>query len=867
MNTAAPTFDRHRMRRLRAALLALASLGIVWQVRASWEVLSRLGVAPPAASLPFGLSGASGEIEWVHQAEQARLAPGDVVLAVDGSPLTGAAVLARAVAIRAPGDVLALRIRGASGSAERVVELPLPARQPGTLAVRVMEVVLLLVMPWLCLALGTWVGWLRPADRRAWLLFVLMLAFPHMTSGWLSVGGWEDWLRAPALAYRAVMRAVLGVAMLLFGIGFPERTPWDVRVPWLKWALNVPSLVLGLLLAAQTVAYFESFALHAALLPAASLARWPFEALFFAQIGGFFAALGPKTAVLDSPDARRRVTLVMRGSMIALALPGLVAARALLTGRGFTEAVPFWLMPLVLLPLLSFPLTLAYVIVVHRAMDVRVALRQGVQYALAKRGARAVLVLVVAGSSALATAVLLNPQAGVAAKAASVALGLGAMLAVGFLAEPLARWVDRRFFREALDAERLLLDVSEKIRHLLDAKPVIETVTRAVAQSMHVPHVSVILRSNGHYAPVHSVGFGEPPRVEFASEAPTLRRLRATARPERVHVEDPASWLHRDPEMTDAERGRLDALGAQLLVPLATSNDLLGFLALGEKRSEQPYSGSDLRVLETLAAQTTLALENARLAATVARDAAQRERMTRELNLAREVQQRLFPPDPELPWLDCGGYCRPALGVGGDYYDFIPLDDGRFAIAFADISGKGFGAALLMANLQASVRGQLLVASDDLAAMVARVNRLVYDASDSNRYATFFCCVLDPEARRLTYVNAGHNPPMLLRGDGSVERLESGGTVVGLLEDFPWMQDEVALEPGEQLVIYTDGISEAMNPADEEWGEERLARLLPELRGREARELIAGILEPVDAFVAGAKQHDDMTLVVAGLRR
>ena len=854
-------------RRLRLVILLMAAVSSVWQVRVSWDVLETLGLSPPRAASPLGLAPASARVTWVDSSAAATgVEPGDSVLFVDGKPLTGHAILSVAVASRQPGEMLGLVVRDGTTSQQRVAEVRLRAMRPPTAGVKVMLGTLMLAMPWLCLGLGTWVVWLRPTDHRAWLLFVLMLAFPQMMSAGIAVERWSDALRAPGLAYRMGMRVALGVSIMLFGIHLPERTPWDVKVPWIKWAINVPAVMLGLVLTAYDVASSESLVLAARMHPVAAAARWPFEALFFLQIGCFFAALGPKMATLESADARRRVRLVMGGASFALAPPGIVAALALYTRRGFADLLPVWLLPVVVLPLLLFPLTLAYVIVVHRAMDTRMALRQGVQYALARNGARALLLITVAGTTAFATASVLDAERELGAKVLVVALSAGTLVLVSRIAEPLARWVDRRFFREALDAEHLLLDVSEKIRTMLDAGPVLEIVAHAVSKSLHVPRVAVLLRGNGHYDTAHALGFDASPDTSFGAEAATPLFLQRSGQPERVYADDPASWIHHEPGMTDAERARLDDLGARLLVPLATPSDLLGFVSLGEKRSEEPYSGSDLRVLKTLASQTTLALENARLAATVARDAVQRERMTRELNLAREVQQRLFPEDPQIPWLDCSGYCRPALGVGGDYYDFIPLDDGRFALAFADISGKGFGAALLMANLQASVRGQLLVADGDLAGMVSRVNRLVYDASDSNRYATFFCALVDPGAGRLTYVNAGHNPPFVLRRDGTIDRLESGGTVVGLLESFPWVQDEVDLAPGELLVAYTDGISEAMNPAEEEYGEERLALVLSELRELGPTEVIAGVLRQVDAFVAGAKQHDDMTLVVTGLR-
>jgi phosphoserine phosphatase RsbU/P len=171
----------------------------------------------------------------------------------------------------------------------------------------------------------------------------------------------------------------------------------------------------------------------------------------------------------------------------------------------------------------------------------------------------------------------------------------------------------------------------------------------------------------------------------------------------------------------------------------------------------------------------------------------------------------------------------------------------------------------MMASLEASLRAEAVRGTDDLAALVQNVNRLVYDATAENRYATFFYAQYDPSTRRLSYVNAGHNPPMLFRKGGSgwqTERLEASGTVVGLLPQSPYRQAALALKAGDLLIIYTDGVSEAMNPADEEWGEERMIEAIERCDGLRAAETIEQLMRAADDFASGAKQHDDMTLVV-----
>ena len=264
------------------------------------------------------------------------------------------------------------------------------------------------------------------------------------------------------------------------------------------------------------------------------------------------------------------------------------------------------------------------------------------------------------------------------------------------------------------------------------------------------------------------------------------------------------------------------------------------------------------------AAQTALALEVARLTAAIGREMAQRERLNRELEIAREVQEHLFPQRlPLVPGLDYCGRCRPAREVGGDYYDFLELPTGRLGIAIGDVSGKGIGAALMMASLEASLRGQASM-GHDLAELMKRVNSLVYEASSANRYATFFYAEYDPRSRQLSYVNAGHNPPVILRNSDAacrVFRLETGGPVIGLLQQC-YQQGSFPLEPGDLVLLFTDGVPESMNARDEEWGEDRLIEFAQTCHGLPAFEAMTRILAAATTFTAGAPQHDDMTLVV-----
>jgi sigma-B regulation protein RsbU (phosphoserine phosphatase) len=356
--------------------------------------------------------------------------------------------------------------------------------------------------------------------------------------------------------------------------------------------------------------------------------------------------------------------------------------------------------------------------------------------------------------------------------------------------------------------------------------------------------------------------------MDIAGESRIVAALRASSEPLEVYFDKPQSWIRT---LDAVELQTLVVMRSQLLLALrgrgSGDEQINGILSLGPKKSEVPYSKTDIRLLQAVAVQMGMALENSRLMTSLADAAAQREVMNRELEIAREVQERLFPQKfPSIAGADCAGYCRPARGVGGDYYDFIDLPSGKIGIAIGDVSGKGIAAALLMASLQASLRGQAMAGVHDLAELMRNVNKLVYDASQSNRYATFFYGEFDPNSRRLAYVNAGHNAPIVLRGN-EVVRLEASGPVVGLLPGAGYVMDVCQLHPGDVFIGYTDGISEGMNEQDEEWEEERFIAAARACNGAGAREMIEKIFRSSDSFTGAAKQYDDMTLLVMKLNQ
>lgn len=855
-------------------------LALLFVVSATYRVLD---IAEHIAELRYGREfvRAPFALEPPHynltrleeEASRAGLKPGDEITRINDRRVnyTGTDLWVPLRVARAGDRLLVEATRAANGQPSTVkasvVLEPLRTGEPSAVEVTQLFVNRMLT-PLVCTALGFWVVAVRVRDVRAWLLLFLMLGVVEFNPGANARAFWgrQDLFQLIAAIYQPLLANFLATVLLLFAIAFPERLHLDRRVPWAKWLLIAPVAVSVIADTAvfQTVARRDpeaALAVHTAMDPIGPyvVATYP---LF---IIGFFAIMAYRTFTEREPDARRRLLLLDTGAAVSL-VPVLIFLILFFAGR--RDIFVGWLSVPILGLLfaaigLVFPLTMAYVIVVHRALDVRVVVRQGLQYVLARGGIR-VIQLVLMLAVGIAASSLLSGGAGMVRVALVVAALLAIVAIGGRFADRLRGWVDRRFFREAYNAEQILSDLALQVRTMVETRPLLQTVANRVAETLHVPRVAILLNEGGRLQPAYAVGYLEVPQVVISEESVTVRRLQRDPHA-RVPFDDPDSWVH---DLPAQERESLAALGPEVLLPLSLNQKMLGVLSLGPKRSEEPYSASDLRMLGSVATQTGLALENSRLTAEITAQIAEREKRQRELEIAREVQQRLFPQDyPSAPGLQYAGACRPALEVGGDYYDFVSLAPRELGIAIGDVSGKGIPAALLMATLRAFVRGQTIGGEKDLAAMMCNLNELVYESSAANRYATFFFGRYNATTRVLDYVNAGHNPPMVFRRCAGhapqLIRLDIGGPVIGLLPRCAYEQGSVALREGDVLIAFTDGISEATDPRDEEFGEERLIAAVEEARNLSPDALIAHIMAAADGFAGSAPQHDDMTLVVA----
>ncbi len=301
------------------------------------------------------------------------------------------------------------------------------------------------------------------------------------------------------------------------------------------------------------------------------------------------------------------------------------------------------------------------------------------------------------------------------------------------------------------------------------------------------------------------------------------------------------------------------SLGIGVIIPMIGQRQVRGLLCIGERLGGQPFDSAEIEYLGALANITMSALENARLV----KETVEKERLERELDLARTIQKGLLPDHLLSP----DGYHVAALNessqqVGGDYYDVIALSPTRSVLAIGDVAGKGIPASLLMANVQAAFR-TIIPLGLSPAEATARINILVHANTAIDKFITFFWGVLDTEEHTFTYVNAGHNPPCLVRADGTLSLLEHGGLILGVMPDPPpYASDTVSLLPGDTLVLYTDGVNEALSSEMKEFGDDRLQQLIIEQSGVDADRMLEAVRDAVHDFTTGAPQSDDITLLV-----
>jgi sigma-B regulation protein RsbU (phosphoserine phosphatase) len=311
--------------------------------------------------------------------------------------------------------------------------------------------------------------------------------------------------------------------------------------------------------------------------------------------------------------------------------------------------------------------------------------------------------------------------------------------------------------------------------------------------------------------------------------------------------------VRKDPVYVNAR----DRTRSEMVAPIISNDEVIGVFDL-ESDELNAYSEDDLQVLMLLASQVAIIIEKVMLHEQLI----EKKRLEGQLEVARQVQLELLPPrDPELPGFDISAYNYPTEEVSGDYYDWVRIYDDQIGLVIADVAGKGVPAALLMAFLRASLRAATHIGYATHISM-AKVNYLLWESIERNQYVTAFYGILDAANGTLSYSNAGHNPPILLKANGESSLIRSGEQPLGMFRDTRFHEYYLSFEPGDVLVMYTDGVTEAQNPVGEEFGRDRLLEAVKSAYELPAREMIASIEMAVLAWTAGAGANDDVTFFI-----
>lgn len=544
-------------------------------------------------------------------------------------------------------------------------------------------------------------------------------------------------------------------------------------------------------------------------------------------------------------EEKRQVKWPLWGTLFALALRITVGVTGQIVGTvlmfsgsdygRWLEALSYADVMTTLVYLL-IPISFAVAIFKYRLMNIDIIIRRTVLYAILS----AAIVVLYLGIVGVLGMVLVN-VAGV--KNQTMIIGATLVVALVFvpMRNKLQTLVDRNLFRHKYDYPEALRTVAAEA---LGATNLGSFLTMAAEKTQHaLQNRAVVIFSNRHddFVVAAKVGVAD-------SLLGTLRVNRQALLPFLARPFDP-----RRHALPDDAAAALKRVEASLIVPINTpGTPANGFIAAAPKLSGAEFDVEDIDFVRSVADQLDIGMDRVRMQIEDA-----------DYSQAREIQQSLLPREmPRVAGIDVSGVWQPARTMGGDYYDLLKLSETELAVCIGDVAGKGMTAALLMSGLQAAVRASASSSPRDLC---ERVRRVVVSSLTGGRFVTFFYATIDTAAMRLRWSNAGHNAPVLARADGSVERLAEGGPAISrLFRDTPYEERELALAPGDRLVLFTDGVSEAMNRGGEQFGEQRIEELVARAGDASAAQLQQTIVEAAGSFADG-EFEDDLTLVVLRL--
>jgi len=735
---------------------------------------------------------------------------------------------------------------------------------------------------------GLLVLWLKAEDRQAWLLALTLGAFSTLLGG-----GYPGNMPADLLTLLVSFARIAGLFSLplllhLFLI-FPQPSRWLRRWPRLTIWLYAPICLF--------------------MLPTFGLSRLPMEysipifswppARWLGEHGLVVAAYNSFMGYLSwalvclwlsyraaDVAGRRRLRVIMWGSLLGFGSLFLVIVMEVTNLQDRLDTIWNWLQFSTLFTLPLVPISFAYAIIRHRVIPISLILRRGVRYLLVSRGSILMSLLFV---GLIVTALLsllfryLRPSV--------LTIGL-VSAAEGIAAWQLARWlhrrylapvIDHKFFRQAYDAQQIVAELSESLRTTTDISRLLESVANKLQSALQTESVTIFLRDEqtgdyrGAYGCIYSAADGRAVSCGCASRLPkyaaTLDQLAKTGEPLELDGGEPAFDLaatNGHSQFSAEERQTLHELKAELLLPLKAKDALPGVVALGPRLGDLPFSGEDKRLLQSVAASASLALENARLVEGMIAEArrrqeieAENEQRARELEEARQLQLSMLPKRvPQLPHVEIAAFMKPATEVGGDYYDFHVGDDGALTVAIGDATGHGLKAGTVVTATKGLFNH--LAEQSDLVATLSQTSRAL---KRMNLRSLFMAMALVRlKGDRLQCSVAGMPPILIYRAaTETIEEIPLHGAPLGGLTSYVYRQAETRLDVNDVALLLSDGLPERFNAAGEMFGYERIQELMLAHALSSPQLLLERLLQASDEWAAGKLADDDMTFVA--LRR
>ncbi len=509
-----------------------------------------------------------------------------------------------------------------------------------------------------------------------------------------------------------------------------------------------------------------------------------------------------------------------------------------------------------LLCLIPPPIILAYLILKDRMMDVGVVVKRSLIYAILSALLIGTFVLLVMAASQLV--VFLTGQE---SRLAVFAAALLTAVVGNLYRERVQNYLDRNFFKDRYNYQKALMEFSRELSRLERLDTLLTKISKQFVDTLHVTNCLpfILDQKTESYEMVSPYGLTDPvlEKVRFSgSEFGLATLLVKVARPlELYDLETNPLFAH----LPVADKVALKKMETALAVPLALKDKLVGMLLLGNKKSGDHFNSEDVDFFAAFSASLAVVVENARLY----KEELEKREMERELDVARQIQERLVGCCrlPEISGVDVATTYLPSKQVSGDLFTVLPARGGQVALAVGDVSGKGVPASLLMATVQSSLT-TLVEQKLSPIEIMQRLNRLVHENTEPQHFVTFFLGLFDSESRRLAYVNAGHNPPLYFPPGGRPKELTEGGLLLGMLPEVPYEAGELSLHKNAPLILYTDGITEAENHSEEQFGTGRLTEITEQNRHLTAKELGERILSGLKDFCDGRELGDDVSLVI-----